>query len=758
MINYSESRQVPAIMQNHLMIGGPVQQQAAAIPSDDDEVGLSTYLDILYDNRWLIAKIALAFAVLGAVYAFVVKPVYESSMLIHVEEENPNKQTKNMLGEISSIIDTKTATTSEMELLTSRLVIARAVDSLRLNIQAQPKYFPVIGSWLAHRSDQLSSPGLFGFGGYAWGAEKIDVSVLNVPESLKNYEFVVTAGQDGAYSLSQDESNLKLSGQVGKLLDVDTAWGKMLVRIDQIDAKPGAQFILRSIGELAAIESLQKSMTVMEKNKQSGIIAVTIAGNDPLLVTNILTHIGQEYVRQNVARKLEEAEKSLAFLDQKLPALKQELQQSESEYNKFRNQNGVVDVAEEAKLSLQQSSAAKARRMELQQKRAELMTTFTAEHSLVKGVDKQLAQINGEIGTIAGHIKKLPMIEQEMLRLNRDVKVNTDLYAGLLNTAQQLRLVKAGKVSNVRLVDAPMVPVSPVWPNRPKIVAFSIIAGLMMGVVGAFLKKALNGKIDDPQRIENMLGSRVVYATIPHSEAQEKLYKQIGPKSPAVPILAHVAPHDVAVESLRSFRTALQFSLSSFKNNIVMITGATPGLGKSFVNVNFAAVMAAAGKKVLLIDADFRNGNLQQYFGVRREGGLSEVICGELTVRQAIHHGMTGNIDFLSSGILPLTPSELLLHSNFKTMLEAVSKEYDLVLIDTTPVLPVSDALIIGAHAGAVFILTRAGLNTEAEINETIKRFNHSGISPKGILFNDLTMRPGRYGYGYGRYPQLQRA
>jgi len=351
MINYSESRQVPAIMQNHLMIGSPVQQQAAAIPPDDDEVGLSTYLDILYDNRWLIAKIALAFAVLGAVYAFVVKPVYESTMLIHVEEENPNKQTKNMLGEISSILDTKTAATSEMELLTSRLVIARAVNSLRLNIQAQPKYFPVIGSWLAHRSDQLSSPGLFGFGGYAWGAEKIDVSVLNVPESLKNYEFVVTAGQDGAYSLSQDESNLTLSGQVGKLLEVDTAWGNMLVRIDQIEAKPGAQFILRSVGELAAIESLQKSMTVMEKNKQSGIIAVTIAGNDPLLVTNILTHIGQEYVRQNVARKLEEAEKSLAFLDQKLPALKQELQQSESEYNKFRNQNGVVDVAEEAKLT-----------------------------------------------------------------------------------------------------------------------------------------------------------------------------------------------------------------------------------------------------------------------------------------------------------------------------------------------------------------------------------------------------------------------
>lgn len=758
MINYSDSHQLSTVVQQgNLSLPGQTQQPAG-ISREDEEIGLSTYLDILYESRWMIAKIALAFTVLGAAYAFMVKPVYEATMLIHVEEENPNKQTKGVLGEITSMIDTKTAAISEMELITSRLVISRAVDNLRLNIQAQPKYFPLIGSWLARRNDRISNPGIFGIGGYVWGAEKIDVQVFNVPDELKNREFIVTADKDGAYRLSLKAFDIDLIGMVGKPLEADTSEGKILMRIDQLDAKPGAQFIVRSIAELSAIESLQKSMTVTEKNKQSGIIGVTIAGSDPLLVTSILNQIGQEYVRQNVARKLEEAEKSLAFLDQKLPVLKQQLQQSESEYNKFRNQHGTVDVAEDAKLSLQQAAAAKTKRMELMQKRAELMTTFTAEHTLVKGIDRQLAQVNAEINTIGSHIKRLPLIEQEMLRLNRDVKVNTDLYAGLLNTAQQLRLIKAGKVSNVRLVDTPMVPTKPAWPNRPKIIAFAVIAGLIMGVIAAFVKKSLSGKIDDPQRIENMLGSRVVYATIPHSEAQEKLYKQIGTKSPSIPLLAHVAPHDIAVESLRSFRTALQFSMSNFKNNIVMITGATAGLGKSFVNVNFAAVMASAGKKVLLLDADLRNGNLQQYFGVRRQGGLSEVITGEMTPRQAIHHGVAGNIDFMSTGSISSTPSELLLHPNFSAMLEELSKEYDLVLIDTAPVLPVSDALIIGTHAGAVFIVTRAGLNTEAEINETIKRLNQSGISPKGILFNDLQMRPGRYGYGYGKYSQLQRA
>lgn len=758
MNNISDSHQVSTVVhQGSLALAGH-PQQPGGISREDEEIGLSTYLDILYESRWMIAKIALAFTLMGAVYAFLVKPVYEATMLIHVEEENPNKQTKGVLGEISSMIDTKAAAISEMELITSRLVISRAVENLRLNIHAQPKYFPLIGSWLARRSDRISEPGIFGFGGYAWGAEKIDVPVFSVPDQLKNRQFVVTAERDGIFRLGQKDFDIALTGRVGIPLEADTSAGRIQVRVDQIEAKPGTQFLVSSTPELSAIESLQKSLTVAERNKQSGIIAVTMAGSDPVLATSILNQIGQEYVRQNVARKLEEAEKSLAFLDQKLPVLKQQLQQSETEYNKFRNQHGTVDVAEDAKLSLQQSATAKTKRMELLQKRAELMTTFTAEHSLVKGIDRQLSQVNAEIGNIAGHIKKLPMIEQEMLRLSRDVKVNTDLYAGLLNTAQQLRLIKAGKVSNVRLVDTPMVPTRPAWPNRPKIIAFAVIAGLIMGVIAAFVKKSLGGKIDDPQRIENMLGSRVVYATIPHSEAQEKLYKQIGSKSTSVPLLAQVAPHDIAVESLRSFRTALQFSMSSFRNNIVMITGATQGLGKSFVNVNFAAVMAAAGKKVLLIDADLRNGNLQQYFGVRRQGGLSEAIAGDLTARQAIHHGVAGNFDFMSTGSIPSTPAELLLHPSFGAMLEDLSKEYDLVLVDTAPVLPVSDALIIGAHAGAVFILTRAGLNTEAEINETIKRLNQSGISPKGILFNDLQMRPGRYGYGYGKYPQLQRA
>ncbi|WP_229459486.1 CpsD/CapB family tyrosine-protein kinase [Massilia cavernae] len=168
--------------------------------------------------------------------------------------------------------------------------------------------------------------------------------------------------------------------------------------------------------------------------------------------------------------------------------------------------------------------------------------------------------------------------------------------------------------------------------------------------------------------------------------------------------------------------------------------------------------MAASGKRVLLIDADLRHGHLHRYFGVGREHGLSNAIAGAMAVGDIVHRGVLENLDFIPTGALPPNRSEFLLHLNFGTLLETVSAEYDLVLLDPPPILTVADALIIGAHAGAVFILARAGRTTEEEINESVKRLNHAGISPQGVLFNDLSLRLSSYRYQFHREPEVQLA
>jgi tyrosine-protein kinase Etk/Wzc len=722
---------------------GPAFRQA------DDEVELASYFDTLWDNRWLIVSITFIVALLGAGYAFLAKPVYQANMLIHVEEEREGGEASNIIGDLNRMFDVKTSALSEMELVRSRLVVSRAIDNLRLYIHAGPKYFPVVGQWLASHNNQLSEPGIFGYGGFAWGAEKIDVGVFNVPDSLLNYEFLLTAEKDGQFRLSQKEQNIELRGKVGTPALFETPKGNIELRIDQLHANPGAEFNVIRSSRLGTIESFQNSMEVSEQGgKQSGVIGVSLQGDDPKVIHAVLSEVGKEYVKQNAARKTEEAEKTLSHLNKQLPELKTQLEQAEAKYNQFRNANGTVDLSEESKLSLQQASAAKLKRMELQQKRVELLERFMPDHPAVQGIDMQLKEINGQISAMNEHIRTLPIIEQNLLRLSREVKVNTELYTALLNTAQQLRMITVGKVSNVRLVDAPMVPEKPIKPNRPVILALSVLGGLFLGVVFAFFRKSLNGKIDSPEQLEKMLGVPV-FATIPHSKKQKELYEQVNTRQRRVPLLANVSSTDAAIESLRNFRTVLQFSLPQFKNNIVLITGATPGMGKSFVSANLAAIMAATGKKVLLIDSDLRNGLLHLYFGFGRQDGLSDAIAGARSLEQVIHRGVIENMDFVSTGTLPPNPAELLLRPGFGDMLQKLSACYDLVLIDAPPILACADTMIIGAHTGAIYIMTRAGVTTPGEVNESMKRLAQAGLAAKGVLFNDLKLRPGRYGYGY---------
>ncbi|GAB3422345.1 polysaccharide biosynthesis tyrosine autokinase [Massilia agilis] len=752
-----EHHQLTHVVHSPPILSVPVNPYPYERPGDEPTVDIKGYFNTLYDSRWLIGGITALITFVAVLYALVAKPVYEDNLMIHVEEESPNAS-KNILSEASSLFETKKAAIAEMELLRSRMVVSRAVDNLQLYIQVEPKYLPIAGFWFANQnSGVLSEPGLFGYGGYVWGGERADVSVFDVPDAWLNREFTLTAQGNNRYRFSGGGQRLVFEGTVGQRYRVPTPDGVVEIKVDRMYAKAGARFRIKRMSRLGTIQAIQLALVIAEQGKQSGVIEVKLQGEDAKRIHSLLSEVGREYMRQNLARKTEEAEKSLAFLNQQLPILKRQLEQSEDRYNQFRNAHGTVDLQEEARMSLEQAAAARARRMELIQKKTELLSRFTEDHPVVAAINRQRKEVDNELDAIAARIKTLPVLEQDEARLTRDIKVNTDLYTALSNTAQQLRLISVGRVSNVRMIDAPIAPEKPIKPNRPLIVALAVVTGLFLGTLIAFTRKAIKGGIDDPQKIERMLRARVVYASIPHSSNQDKLLRKARGEGGVLPLLAQMMPEDEAVEALRSFRAALQFSMPHFKNNIVMFTGPTRALGKSFVSANFAAVVAASGKRVLLIDADLRNGHLHRYFGVSRERGLSRTITGALPVEEIIHHSVMENLDFIPTGELPPNRSEFLLHLNFGSLLEAVSPHYDLVLLDPPPLLPVSDALIIGAHAGAVFIVARSGVTTEAQINESIKRLNQAGISPQGVLFNDMALRLGAYGgqYKYGTPSQI---
>lgn len=732
-----------------------VMNPSQGVEQEDDSIDLASYIDLLVENRWLIAIVALIVTILGATYAVMATPVYQSNILVQVEDGSGSSGM--LLGDLANAFEMKSAATSEIEILRSRYVITRAVKNAQLDLTAEPKRFPLIGNWVARRTTGVTEPGLFGTGNFTWGAEEIAISTFAIPARFEGETFVVTTIGNGAYTITHDDSGITGTGRVGETLTLKTPEGDIKLHVDQLQAKAGAQFDIVREPLLQTVEQLQKSLAIAERGKQSGVIGISLEGTDRAKTTMTLNEIGREYIRQNVERKSAEAEKSLIFLENQLPELKRNLEQAEATYNAMRNSRGTVDLGEEAKSILQQSVLSQTKLIELKQKRDELLTRYQPSNPLVKAVDDQMRTLNAEIGSVNNRIKKMPTIEQDVLRLTRDIKVNTDLYTSLLNSAQQLKLVKASKVGNVRLLDEAVIPLRPVRPQRALIVAVSLAAGLVLGVACAFVRRSFFGGIEDPSEIERMLGL-TISAAIPHSAKQEALISEMTSGTKKVSVLAKEDPTDLAIESLRSFRTALQFAMLGAKNRIVMITGPTPSVGKSFVSVNFAAVLASAGKKVLLIDGDLRKGYLQRYFGLDRKGGLSEVISHERTFEETVHRNVVEKLDFLSTGILPPQPSELLEHANFQALLEELSSQYDLIVIDTAPVLAVADSLVIAPHVGTIFSVVRGDVSTMGEIDETVKRLTQAGHNVAGVVFNDLRQRIGGYGFGskYGRYRYAQ--
>jgi len=728
---------------------------ASSLPNvsslNEDEIDFLSLFDVLLEARWLIAGITAAALLLGGGVAYLNPPVYQADSLLQVEDGKAVGG--GALGEASSLFGVESSSGAEIQILRSRLVVGKAVDDLQLDISAQPKRFPWIGNGLASRADKLSEPGFFGLTGYVHGTEKIRVSLLDLPVSLKNQSLTLIVTSDGYRLLNADGKTL-VEGLVGEIVTWGEGKNSGRVSVEVLEAMPGAHFILARRSRQAVIESLQGQLNITEKGKQSGIISLTLQGEDAERITRVLQAVGDNYVRQNVERRSAEADKSLIFLNGFLPTLKRQLENSEAAFNQFRNQKGTFNLSVEGQLALSSSVELQSQLLQLQQKRRQLSSQFTSYHPSVQVIDAQISALNKEIVGIDSMVRSLPNIEQDLLRFTRDVKVNSELYINLLNSAQQLRLVREGKVGNVRVVDQPVTQQNPVAPKRLQIVLLSALLGLLGGMTLAFARSAMNSGIKDSAEIEVHTGLNV-FATVPHSAVQAKLYESIMNKAPGQHLLAITNADDPGIESLRSLRTALQFALLDARNNVVLFTGPTPSIGKSFVSSNFAAVLGAGGKRVLLMDADLRKGYLNQYFGISRGPGLSELISGSKTFDEVVQRNVAPGVDLIPTGALPPNPGELLLSPATVELIQKLSTQYDLVIIDTPPVLAVSDTQVLAPVAGTVFLITKANVTAIGEIHESVKRLQQSGVAVKGVVFNDFKVdkrRYGGYGYRYSRY------
>jgi len=653
-----------------------------------------------------------------------------------------------VLGDASSMFDVKSSTAAEAQILGSRAIVERTVDKLLLFVDAKPRRFPIIGTRIAENADGLSTPGVFGLGGFAWGTESISVKRFDVPAKYEGHKFALLYLGNGRYQLSgADLGEQAVTGQVGEEERFSTPKGPIDLMVAGLSAKQGVEFDLYRNSRLRTIEAIQSNLDVQEKVKQSGVVVATLQGNDPQKISDILEELQYQYTRQDMERKSVEAAKSLAFLKVQLPALKKQLEDAQQKDTDLLKNKAIVDLPEEAKLAINQMGTLKAQMLALQQTRRELATRFTAGYPAIEAIDDQIRAVQVQQNHYSEQFTKYPDLQQDVARSALDVKIDTALYTALLSNAQQLELVKAGKTGTIRLIDTPVVPDRPIHPKKSIVLVLSAFAGLLTGAAVSLVRNMIRG-VSNPSQIERILGLDV-YATIPFSERQRSMVKSVRKLSQeTTSLLAQASRADPAVESLRTLRTVLHHGMGTATNKVILVTGATPGVGKSFIAANLATVLATTGKRVLLIDADLRNGHLHRYFGRSPGRGLSEFLSESVDLSDVVREGVVRNLDFVSTGTSTFLPDELLLSPRLESLLEDCAKTHDVVVIDSPPILAVSDASTLAKYASTVFLVALSDVTKIAELDECARRMERAGASITGVIFNGANPKSEIYGYG----------
>ncbi len=738
----------------------PFMQQAQSFTpqasADDDEIDLLRLFGVLIDHKWMITGITAGFLLAGIAYAVLATPVYRASATIQVEQKSPGIPG---LTEMSDLLGgSQSQAVTEIQLLTSRSVIGKAVDNLHLDIDASPSLFPLIGSFFQRRYQPDNpgdiAPAPLGMSRFAWGGELLEVFQLDVPDSLLEKNLTLVTEEAGGFQLLDDDGNVLIEGSVGQAYDERG----IKLQIKTLHANAGTRFHVTKHRRLSTILDYQDALKVAETGKDSGIIDLTLDDNDASRALAVLNEISQQYVRQNVQRASAEAASSLEFLRGQLPEVRHDLETAENALSSYQTKAKSADISLETKALLDQSVALDTSISELKLQQAEMDRKFTRQHPAYQALARQIGELTAKQNGLAKRVEGLPETQQDLLRLTRDVEVSTTIYTQLLNKSQELDVVRAGSVGNVRVIDTADVDVTkPVKPKKPLIVAIATLLGLFFAIALVLLRKALNRGIETADAIEQL--GLPVYASVPFSALHKADEDQLGEGKKdgraVAPLLATSHPTDLAIESLRSLRTSLHFAMLESGDNRLMISGPSPDVGKSFVSSNLAAVIAQTGQRVLLIDVDMRKGYLHKTLGVNDKVGLSDLLIQRCSFQQAVQRTKVENLHFISRGEIPPNPSELLMHPNFTSLLETASSEFDLVILDTPPLLAVTDAAIVGHQAGTSLIVTRFGRNAPREIELTIRRFAQNGIQLKGAIFNGVERRAADY-YGNGAYSNYQ--
>ena len=677
-------------------------------------------LELLWSRKYLLIASVVLFTLCGLLYSMWIRPQFTSDVLLQVNTKGAGNKATKALGEMGAVLEMYSPADAEIELIKSRMVLSNVVETQHLCFYATP-----VGAMdrIFHREG------------------RVDVDSLMIPKRFRSSKWLLESLGNNKYQVLTPEGEKFLTGSPEELNIGVYAGDTFAIKIRSMHAQPGQMFALKQQTPMLAEQTLLASLNVVEKGKQTGIIAVRYNHRYPDRAAAILNAIAKTYLRQNVEMRSAEAEKTLEFLEGQLPGVKAKLDSVEKVLADYRYKIGSVDMTGETKAHLDKEGQLQRQIMQLEQERQAAMRLFKAEHPNVQTIVKQQNKLRAELAQLKKNAEKMPLTQQEVKRLQEEVAVNNEVYTNMLNNIQQLRVVRAGEVGNVRIVDFAQIAQNQSKPNKSRILMLAAAAGFAFGVFLVFLLYVFKNGVRRTAEIERETGLSVL-AKIPQSPS--KLLRGHKHLHHGVPFVLQNADNRVS-ESFRALQTALGFLLPQPEHSVVLVLGLNPGVGKSFVSLNLAATIAASGKKVLLIDADMRRGVIHS----GAKFGLADVLLGLATTETAMVQKHTDNLFVMNAGKTKLAACELLRSDAMDKLLKDAREKFDMVIVDTPPLNLVTDAELIYPLVDYSLLVLHYGRHSMDEIKETVERVKRYSDKPGAIVMNHCEHEPGHYGYGY---------
>lgn len=715
-----------------------------AVEKQDDEIDLMALLLALLRGWKTILFFALLGLVIGVLYSRYVNPTFKSDALIQIDEKSSGISALG--GDISELIGSKDSKAqTEAELIRSRMILEPVINLLHLRIRLAD---PEIGVMDRIVNDRINTSIHTPEGVTLKTADGVaQLSKFNVSQGYLNQSFTLIRSESG-FTLSNGFDNFQ--GQLNKPHQFKGVDGQIQITVNELPANSHPISLTKQSLQITT-NALNSSLSVIEKGKQTGMIQLSMTGNNQQQTSLILKEIIQSYIDQNQSRGSEETTETIKFMETQIPALKKKLEDSEAVFNEFRTQYGTIDVGQEASILLSENAQIDAQLSELKLKKADLTTYYTDEHPLVIQINEQISVLNARKQEVDNTIAGLPELQREFLKLSQDTEINREIYLTLLKNYQQLQIAKAGQIGFARIIDLPIDTFNAIAPKKLQIMILALLLGGILGTMLVLLKNLLRNVVKDPERLEAKTGIPVI-ATIPRSPLLISLRKS---KSSQYRLLAHADNNSLSYEGIKSLRTNLMLGMPTVgkigqRAKVILITGESPGVGKSFISSNLSEVFSQLDKKVLIIDADMRLGELHKFFNIPQDNGLGDYLAQEIALATVVHPTTMDDIDFIPRGKHPHNPSSLLSGDKFERMMTALNEHYDYIVIDSPPVLAASDAMIIAQYADKVLMVTRYDQSIEGQVAYAVKQMNKANIQVDGIILNDVQQGlTSKYNYYY---------